>query len=532
MYMDILSIFKIMLLSSLIGSVIVLMILIIKGIFKNKLSSNFHYYIWLILIIKLVIPIGPQTPLNISNIYKNFYVESAINENTQIDSSKQLDNSSLDGSTSINTLTPTSESVIDSTINTSSKSEIDIVRVFSFIWMFGVLILIGTLVTGHKKLKDIINSSMKNITSAHEEILCICMKTMNIRNEVELSYSSKISSPSLCGIIKPKILIPISVAENVCDEEFKYIIMHELTHLKNKDIFINWVITLLSIIYWFNPILLYGFHKMRQDLEISCDARVISYLDKGKNLQYGNAIVRVLELRSSNSNRLIGTTSMVMNSSEIKRRIIMISKYKKANIKNILLGAIIVVILGGIGIALNTSKSKEEKPVVTSEEFIRNIYTVDEEKVDVFKKLLEAPIGMIGEGVPEGSPTGPSEEYIKIAQSLDKNIQPLMTKEGYQNTVADQFNTKIISVCAKGDYTAKVTKVTLGENVYKEYKDNDKVRYPYEVKFDFISSDGKTKQADIAKGNLDLVKEDGTWKVCLFSINQVPELYLQLFKNK
>ncbi|MGK0465146.1 MAG: bla regulator protein BlaR1 [Clostridium sp.] len=52
MYMDILSIFKMILLSSLIGSIIVLMILIIKGIFKDKLSSNFHYYIWLILIIK------------------------------------------------------------------------------------------------------------------------------------------------------------------------------------------------------------------------------------------------------------------------------------------------------------------------------------------------------------------------------------------------------------------------------------------------------------------------------------------------
>ena len=109
------------------------------------------------------------------------------------------------------------------------------------------------------------------------------MKAMNIRTEVELSYSKKISSPSLCGFIKPKILIPVSVAANICDEEFKYIIMHELTHLKNKDIFINWAITLLSMIYWFNPILLYGFHKMRQDCEISCDGQVISYLGEGEN---------------------------------------------------------------------------------------------------------------------------------------------------------------------------------------------------------------------------------------------------------
>ena len=74
---------------------------------------------------------------------------------------------------------------------------------------------------------------------------------------------------------------------------WRYPIMHELTHLKNKDIFINWIITFLSMIYWFNPILLYGFHKMRQDCEFSCDGIAISYLDEGENLQYGNAIIKV-----------------------------------------------------------------------------------------------------------------------------------------------------------------------------------------------------------------------------------------------
>ena len=88
--MNLLNIFELIVLSSLIGSVIVIMILIIKGIFRNKLNFTFHYYIWLILIIKLIIPFGPQTPLNISNLYENFHVQSTANENTQtqINSSK------------------------------------------------------------------------------------------------------------------------------------------------------------------------------------------------------------------------------------------------------------------------------------------------------------------------------------------------------------------------------------------------------------------------------------------------------------
>ncbi|MGH4123781.1 MAG: M56 family metallopeptidase [Clostridium sp.] len=366
--MELLNIFEVIILSSVIGSVIVLMILIIKGIFRNKFNSIFHYYIWLILLIKLIIPFGPQTPLNIANVYENFYVRTATDENIQkiqINPSKQLEDTTLGGLTSISASQFSSKSVISNARNMNFKNKVNIEKVFCFIWVVGVVLVMGVFVTGHKKLRGIVKTSIKNINSTHKDILYKCRKAMNIRAEVELSYSHKISSPSLCGLIKPKILIPVRVASHICDEEFKYIIMHELTHLKNKDIFINLVITLLSVIYWFNPILLYGFYKMRQDCEFSCDSQVISHLGEGENLQYGNAIIRVLELAGS-GNRLVGTTSMVMNSSEIKRRVIMISKHKKVNIKGILLGVLVVVVVGSLGIVLNTSNVRSDKGIASA----------------------------------------------------------------------------------------------------------------------------------------------------------------------
>ncbi|MBW9149138.1 stage II sporulation protein P [Clostridium sp. CM028] len=384
--MDFLNIFEMIVLSSLIGSIIVLMILIFKGIFRNKLNFTFHYYIWLILIIKLIIPFGPQTPLNISNLYENFHVQGTTNKSTQItqsNSSKELTNATLSNPISISAMHPSNKSVISKANRIPLNHKVNIEKVFCFIWILGTSLSIAILVTGYKKLKDIVGTSIKNINSTHREILNKCKKAMNIRTEVELSYSQKINSPSLCGLIKPKILIPVSVAANIGDEEFKYIIMHELTHLKNKDIFINYAITLLSIIYWFNPLLLYAFHKMREDCEISCDGQVISYLGASENLQYGNTIIKVLEL-AGKSNRLIGTTSMILNSFEIKRRIIMISKYRKINFKGILLGTVVFVIIGGLGIAINTSNIISDKnivkattlqvktPVITSKSTVKN----------------------------------------------------------------------------------------------------------------------------------------------------------------
>lgn len=358
--MNYVDIFDIVVLSSLIGSVIVLLILSIKLMFKNRLTSTFQYYIWMILIIKLIVPFGPHYSFNISSIYEKFHMENTTNENA----SKVLTKSLVQpqNRTSNNLISTNTTRSLDKNItnNTSLNSKVNIKKALCFAWILGIIILAVILAIGCKKLKRIISFSEKDIQCSHKKILRSCTADMKLKSKLELLYSPQIGSPSICGIIKPKILIPKAEVDNINDKEFKYIIMHELFHLKNKDIIINWLITLLSILYWFNPVLLYGFHKMRQDCEISCDYQVVSHLNKGENTQYGNTIIKILEL-SGSSRRLTGTTPMFTNSSEIKRRIIMISKYKKLNTRRILFGGMIIAAIGVLSIAINISNTSLHK---------------------------------------------------------------------------------------------------------------------------------------------------------------------------
>jgi len=179
-------------------------------------------------------------------------------------------------------------------------------------------------------------------------------------------------------------------------------------------------------------------------------------------------------------------------------------------------------IMSLITFALVGCSSSDEDAKKVAQELVRNIYTVDAQKVSKFK----VPI-------PEPSGDSNSEEYnkqygdavLKSMKSVDENVLPLMTSEGYQNIITNQFNSVSTGICAKGNYTSQVTDITIGENVYNDSKDEGKIRYPYELKLKFISSDGKSEQADTAKGAVELLKENGKWKVCLFDIKQFPELY-------
>lgn len=168
------------------------------------------------------------------------------------------------------------------------------------------------------------------------------------------------------------------------------------------------------------------------------------------------------------------------------------------------------------------SSSDEGKAKKVAEEVVRNIYTVDAEKVAKYNTPVPEPEG---DPMSEEYNKKNAEEFLKIIKSVDKNILPLMTEQGYLSMLPNQFNSVNTKICAKENYTTQVVEVTLGENVYKDYKDEVKLRYRYEVKFKFISLDGKSEKADSAVGAVELLKEDGKWKVSSFDITKYPKLY-------
>ncbi|AWI04264.1 hypothetical protein B9W14_07040 [Clostridium drakei] len=316
------------------GSILVILILLTKTILKDKLNVKFHYFIWFLLIIKLTIPYELQSNLSIFNI-SNILIEKQRIINTPLKTicKNDINYKDIDNGESIK----------------NSNNKLNYKSILLFIWIFGILCSITFTLHGTKKIKIIKKLSDTNYISNFNEVLNNCMKTMNIKKKFTLMYTDYAISPCLEGIIHPIILISRKTAESISSQELKYIIMHELCHFKKLDIVINWIIIILNTIYWFNPIIRYGFYKMKQDCEISCDSDVLKYLNDAENIHYGNTIIKILEI-NTNYNTLLGTTSMIKDKSEIKKRITLILKYKKVSLKSIILGILAITLIGSTGL--------------------------------------------------------------------------------------------------------------------------------------------------------------------------------------
>lgn len=144
-----------------------------------------------------------------------------------------------------------------------------------------------------------------------------------------------INSPFICGIISPVLVLP----EGETDEK---IILHELLHLKYKDVLWGIPIALYRCIHWCNPFLWYCFNKINNDIEELCDARVISLLDGEERREYGNII---LSMANGKYASLPGTSSIANGGKNIRSRIETIARFKQYPQGNTVVSLCIIALL-------------------------------------------------------------------------------------------------------------------------------------------------------------------------------------------
>jgi len=135
--------------------------------------------------------------------------------------------------------------------------------IFLIVWGLGSLIILINAINNSLRIQQIKN--YEAYTSLQLEM--IIKEFPNERMKVE--FSSVITVPQVVGLLKAHIFLPQS--GNFTNEELKMIIMHELWHVKGKDIVIKFFYLLLEVIFWWNPII----HTFRKELTYYLNLGVI-----------------------------------------------------------------------------------------------------------------------------------------------------------------------------------------------------------------------------------------------------------------
>ena len=345
------SIFDWIIFSSLMGSILVFLILGVKFAFKSALGANWHYYIWFLLLLRLIVPFTPESPVSVFNFVKLDSLESVFSSHVSSSYDMKKPSTEMGNSPSEFTKNPIPLDPVEVKEHTPTPTDFVVVNsklTLIILWLIGVALLVGYTVFINLKFWYQIRTEPRANSASITHIVETCKSELKITKDISIVSTNKVHTPALFGPIKPWLLVPDSFIKSLDDLELKYIVLHELAHLKRKDIIVNWITVVVQILHWFNPVIWYGFYRMHQDCELACDAMVLSSLDPERHKEYGHTIIRLLEMMLT-PQWIPGTTRMLSQKSNIKRRIRMISKFKKESLPVTIITIIVFIAVGMVG---------------------------------------------------------------------------------------------------------------------------------------------------------------------------------------
>jgi beta-lactamase regulating signal transducer with metallopeptidase domain len=385
--------------TSIMASVLVGLILCVKTLLRKRLTPRWHYLLWMILIVRLLLPWSPGSSYSIYSILSYGYESITSDqsqpigpsENERLHKTKSLSDSKVvinEEHPTIGTPQMIKESKEETMIrNEKQKDEsLSIHTITLYLWLTGVIVLGFITYLVNRRLLRYIKQQPVMTDERIVKIFENCKKSMSIQQNIPILLAGEISSPTVLGFLRPRLLLSSDLINKLNEQQLRHIFHHELAHIKRSDVGLNWLMHWLLILNWFNPIIWFACVCMREDQELACDAYALTFMEEEEKISYGLTLINLLE-HYSNYYQLPSLANLVRNKRTIKRRIYMIKKFQKKSYRWSALGVMAVVAVASLSL-LNVQangSNEEQKENITDKITIKEM----EKEVTVSTKSPE-----------------------------------------------------------------------------------------------------------------------------------------------
>ena len=313
---------KILLSLTISGTLLLLLILGLKLLYRNKFSRRWQYYIWLIVVLRFLIPFTPGT-INIGSLFRMFHTEVITNESYARPNMSVTVN--VNDHEMKQALTDEKKDMI--AITAAHKSFDLYIYLFLGWAVIGLVLFLRKIIIYQRFVRYIKDGNTEVSDIKTLNLLSDCKEKLNIRTRVELCRNPLIMSPVMIGFFRQSIVLPFRELE---DKELSHIFIHELFHYKRRDIFYKWLIQIVICIHWFNPLVYLLEKEINKACELSCDEAVLSVLDDSTRREYGDLLISFVKSNDLCKNSFLSVT-LTEGAEQLKERLGAIMNFKKRN---------------------------------------------------------------------------------------------------------------------------------------------------------------------------------------------------------
>jgi beta-lactamase regulating signal transducer with metallopeptidase domain/uncharacterized GH25 family protein len=175
----------------------------------------------------------------------------------------------------------------------STAQPLSVFALAMIIWSIGVLLLLGRLVCIQLRFR----ARLQHQSPVDESQLAVDLRELRrragITQSVRVIESDDITAPAVWGVMRPTIILPRAITSTLTAEQLRWVLLHELAHIRRRDLLVVVLQRCAAILHFFNPAVWMANRIIHRLREYACDDLAVSLSD-GSGVESGQAFVQIL----------------------------------------------------------------------------------------------------------------------------------------------------------------------------------------------------------------------------------------------
>lgn len=353
--------------TSLLGALVIAALLALKPFWRERYRAKTRCWLWLALALFLLFPVDFSV--------KNAPVQAAPpkdytlfvgTDKTTIQSTDNLfgDMAERSGQTS----TQVRDSIIARPVTDPAQKTtryIPVTTLLFYGYLAGAAAFLLYLGVSYALFRRTVRRWKRDVSRAdYAFLLCDTARELGVK-EPQMLVCEAITTPAVTGFFRPTLLLP---HERYDLNDLRYILRHELCHLKRRDMLLKFVLLLANTMHWFDPMVYLMLRQADEDIELACDSAATDDLDRAERAAYSRTLLAAVQ---SNVRALPATTCFGSTVERLKRRITNVLGAQKKRGLGIVALVLALTLTAGCAVGWGERGRKNDDP------FADKSYTVD-----------------------------------------------------------------------------------------------------------------------------------------------------------
>ena len=274
-------------------------------------------------------------------------------------------------------------------------------------------------------------------------LLCDTARELHI-DPPRMLICEAVTTPAVTGFFRPALLLP---SERYDLTELRYILRHELCHLKRRDMLLKLVLLAANAMHWFNPMVYLMLRQADEDIELACDSAATERLDRAERAAYSRTLLAAVQSRSR---ALPATTCFGGTVERLKRRITNVLGAQKKRGLGIVALVLALTLAAGCAVGWDRGAQAADDPFANKRFTIDSVIykspitgsTINDDTPFTFL-FRSSESGLLtvlfGHEATSFAPTFPAAEQVKLSKDDFLNYFSSLSGDGWNDMTANDL---------------------------------------------------------------------------------------------